>query len=269
MPRRKLNKARARVSTRSSKIIGRKIFRYVRVTSTQDKAKKFAERGIPEGTVIIAETQTHGKGRLGRRWVSPRGGIWLSVILRPEIIPMEVPKITMICSLAVAKAIAELTRLEVKVKWPNDVLIRLITRIGFKKVCGVLTEMVSGVSQVNYVITGLGINVNNRIPSTLRAMATSLKNVIGHDLPKHKLLTKVLEKFDKYYLDFRKQGMTPILKEYRSMSAVLGKEVKIECPDGIIEGKALGIDEYGALIVKTEDGKKRVVVGDLTILSKI
>jgi BirA family biotin operon repressor/biotin-[acetyl-CoA-carboxylase] ligase len=241
----------------------------VNVTSTQDKAKKFAERGIPEGTVIIAEAQSQGKGRLGRRWVSPRGGLWLSVILRPEIIPMEVPKITMIGSLSVAKAIAELTRLEVKVKWPNDVLIRLITGTELKKVCGVLSEMVSGVSQVNYVITGLGINVNNRIPSTLRAMATSLKDVIGHDLPKHKLLTKVLEKFDRYYLDFRKQGMAGIIKEYKGMSAVLGKEVKIEYPDGIIEGKAFGIDEYGALIVKTEEGKKRVVAGDVTILSRI
>jgi BirA family biotin operon repressor/biotin-[acetyl-CoA-carboxylase] ligase len=182
---------------------------------------------------------------------------------------MEVPKITMIGSLAVAKAIAELTRLEVKVKWPNDVLIRLITGIGFKKVCGVLSEMVSRVSQVNYVITGLGINVNNRIPATLRAMATSLKDVIGHDLPKHKLLIRVLEKFDKYYLDFRKQRMTRIIKEYKDMSAVLGKEVKIECPDRIIEGKALDIDEYGALIVETQNGKKRIVAGDVTILSKI
>jgi BirA family biotin operon repressor/biotin-[acetyl-CoA-carboxylase] ligase len=259
----------AQVSARVSRIIGRKIFHYVRVTSTQDKAKKLAEKGVREGTVIIAETQTHGKGRLGRRWVSPRGGIWLSVILRPEITPMEVPKITMIGSLAVAKAIAELTRLEVKVKWPNDVLIRLITGIGFKKVCGVLSEMVSRVSQVNYVITGLGINVNNRIPSTLRAMATSLKDVIGHDLPKQKLLRKVLEKFDKYYSDFRKQRMTRIIKEYKDMSAVLGKEVKIECPDRIIEGKALDIDEYGALIVETQNGKKRVVAGDMTMLSKI
>lgn len=264
-----MKKVGARISGRSSRIIGRKIFRYVRVTSTQDKAKKFAQKGLAEGTVVIAEIQTQGKGRLGRRWVSPKGGIWISVILRPEITPMEVPKITMIGSLAVAKAIAELTRIEVKLKWPNDVLIRHIPGIEFKKVCGVLTEMVSGVSQVNYVITGLGINVNNRIPSPLRANATSLKDIIGCNLPRQKLLKKVLERFDRYYSDFRKQGMGPILKECKGMSAVLDKEVKIECPDGIIEGKALDIDEYGALIVETEDGKKRVVAGDVTILSKI
>ncbi len=264
-----MKKVGAGVSFRSSRIIGRKIFRYVRVTSTQDKAKKFARRGLAEGTVITAETQTQGKGRLGRRWVSPKGGIWLSVILRPEITPMEVPKMTMIGSLAVAKAIAELTRMEVKLKWPNDVLIRPIPGIEFKKVCGVLTEMVSEVSQVNYVITGLGINVNNRIPPTLRATAISLKEAIGRNLPKQKLLRKVLEKFDKYYLDFRKQGMGPILKECKGISAVLDKEVKIECADRIIEGKALDIDEYGALIVETEDGKKRVVAGDVTILSKV
>ncbi|HUW23211.1 MAG TPA: biotin--[acetyl-CoA-carboxylase] ligase [bacterium] len=264
-----MKKAGTRVSFRSSRIIGRKIFRYVRITSTQDKAKKFAQKGLAEGTVVIAEIQTQGKGRLGRRWVSPKGGIWLSVILRPEITPMEVPKTTMIGSLAVAKAIAELTRIEVKLKWPNDVLIRHIPGIEFKKVCGVLTEMVSGVSQVNYVITGLGINVNNRIPPPLRANATSLKDVIGRNLPKQKLLRKVLENFDKYYWNFKRQGMGPILKECKRMSAVLDKEVKIECADGIIEGKALDIDEYGALIVETEDGRKRVVAGDVTILSKM
>ena len=263
-----MKKAGARVSFRSSRIIGRKIFRYVRVTSTQDKAKKFAQKGLAEGTVVIAEIQTQGKGRLGRRWVSPKGGIWLSVILRPEITPMEVPKITMIGSLAVAKAIAELTRIEVKLKWPNDVLIRTFSGIEFKKVCGVLTEMVSGVSQVNYVITGLGINVNNRISPALRATAISLKETIGRNLPKQELLRKVLEKFDKYYLDFRKQGMGPIIKEYKGMSAVLDKEVKIECADEIVEGKALDIDEYGALIVETEKGKKRVVAGDVTIVKR-
>jgi len=264
-----VKKVGVRISVRSSRIIGKKIFRYVRVTSTQDKAKKFARKGLAEGTVIIAETQTQGKGRLGRRWVSPKGGIWLSVILRPEITPMEVPKITVIGSLAVAKAIAELTRREVNLKWPNDILIRTLPGIEFKKVCGILTEMVSEVSQVNYVITGLGINVNNRIPPILRANAISLKEAIGRNLPKQKLLRKVLEKFDKYYLDFRKQGMGPILKECKGMSAVLGREVKIECADKIIEGKALDIDEYGALIVETEDGKKRVVAGDVTILSKV
>lgn len=263
-----MKKAGASVSFRSSRIIGRKIFRYVRVTSTQDKAKKFAQKGLAEGTVVIAEIQTQGKGRLGRRWVSPKGGIWLSVILRPEITPMEVPKLTIIGSLAVAKAIAELTRMEVKLKWPNDVLLGTIPGIEFKKVCGVLTEMVSGVSQVNYVITGLGINVNNRIPPALRATAISLKDVIGRNLPRQKLLRKVLENFDKYYLDFRKQGIGPILKEYKGISAVLDKQVKIECPDRIIEGKALDIDEYGALIVETEDGRKRVVAGDVTIVKR-
>lgn len=259
----------ARSSFRTSRIIGRKVFSYLRVTSTQDKARKFAQKGLPDGTVIIAETQTQGKGRLGRRWVSPRGGIWLSIILRPEIAPMEAPKITMIGSLAVAKAIAELTRMEVKFKWPNDVLIRPIAGGGFKKVCGVLTEMVSGGGPVNYIIIGLGINVNNRIPATLRAKSISLKDVIGRNLPKQKLLRKVLEKFDKYYSDFGKQGVGRILKEYKGMSAVLGKEVNIECPDKIIEGKALDIDEYGALIVQTDDGRKRVIAGDVTIVSKI
>jgi BirA family biotin operon repressor/biotin-[acetyl-CoA-carboxylase] ligase len=252
-----------------SRIIGRKIFHYVRITSTQDRAKKLAKKGGVEGTVIIAETQTQGKGRLGRRWVSPRGGIWVSILLRPEITPMEVPKITMIGSLAVAKAIAELTGLEVKLKWPNDVLVRTLPGSEFKKVCGVLTEMVSEVKRVNCVITGLGINVNNRIPASLRAKAISLKDITGRNLSRRKILTEVLGKFDKYYLDFRKQGMARILREYKGMSAVLNRKVKIECPGRIIEGKALNIDGYGALIVETDKGRERVVAGDVTILSKI
>jgi len=263
-----VKKVGARISGRSSRIIGRKIFRYVRVTSTQDKAKKFAQKGLAEGTVVIAEIQTQGKGRLGRKWVSPKGGIWLSVILRPEITPMEVPKTTMIGSLAVAKAIAELFRLEVKLKWPNDVLIRHIPGIEFKKVCGVLTEAVSGIGRVNYVITGLGINVNNRIPPALRDAAISLKEATGRNLSRQKLLRKVLEEFDKYYWDFKRQGMGPILKECKALSAVLDREVRIECADEIVEGKALDIDEYGALVVETEEGKKRVVAGDVTIVKR-
>ena len=263
-----MKKAGARISGRSSQIIGRKIFRYIRVNSTQDKAKKFAKKGLAEGTAIIAEIQTQGKGRLGRRWVSPKGGIWVSIILRPEITSMEMPKITMIGGLAVAKAIAELTTLEVKLKWPNDVLVRPFSGIEFKKVCGALTEMVSGFSQVNYVIAGLGINVNNCIPPALRGTAISLKEAIGRSLPREKLLRKVLEKFDKYYLDFKKLGMDPILKECKRISAVLDKEVKIECVDEVIEGKALDMDEYGALIVETDEGRKRVVAGDVTIVKR-
>jgi len=253
----------------SSGIIGRKIFRYMRVTSTQDRAKRLAEKGVAEGTAVISETQSQGKGRLGRRWVSPKGGIWLSVILRPQLVQMEVPKITIIASLAVAEAIAELTGLEVKLKWPNDVLIHPISGIEFKKVCGVLTEMVSRVSRVNYIVVGIGINVNNRISSNLRPRATSLKEVIGRDLSVERLLKKVLEKFDKYYFGFKKGKMAPILREYKDRSAVLGREVNVELPDGVIRGKAIDIDEYGALIVKTEEGRRRVVAGDVAIISKI
>ena len=260
-----MKKAGARISGRSSRIIGKKIFSYARITSTQDKAKRLAQKGFAEGTAIIAEIQTQGKGRLGRRWVSPKGGIWLSVILRPEVTPVETPKLTMIGSLSVAKAIAELFRLEVKLKWPNDVLVRTFSGIGFKKVCGVLTEAVSVIGRVNYVITGLGINVNNRIPPALQGAAISLKEVMGRSLPRQKLLRKVLEEFDKYYWDFKKRGMDPILKECKRISAVLDKKVKIECAEEIIEGKALDIDEYGALIVETEDGRKRVVAGDVSI----
>jgi len=250
-------------------IIGREIFRYKRLTSTQDKAKEFARRGLAEGTVVIAEAQTRGKGRLGRKWISPKGGIWLSAILRPQIAPTEAPKITIVGSLAVARAIREITGLEVRLKWPNDVLVRAAPDAAFKKVCGVLTEMVSGAGKVRHIVTGLGINVNNRIPPSLRAKAISLKEATGVELPQDKLLVKVLEELDKYYFNLKKKGIVPILREYKDVSAVLGREVKIECANRTIKGRALDIDECGALILETQEGRKRLVAGDVTIISKI
>lgn len=248
------------------KTIGREIFCYQKVTSTQDKAKKLAERGAPEGTVITAEIQTQGKGRLGRRWISPRGGIWVSILLRPEMAGTEAPRITIIGSLAVAEAIAEFTGKEVRLKWPNDVMISPGRGDEFRKVCGVLTETVSRFSRVDYVIVGLGINVNNRIPVSLRDKAISLKDALGYGLRKKKLLIEVLKKFDSYYSDLRRKWVIGILRKYRDMSSVLGKEVRIECPEGTVVGKALEIDPYGALILGTKSGKKRVVAGDVMIL---
>jgi len=255
--------------SRAAGIIGSKIFRYKRTTSTQDKAKEFARKGLPEGTVVIAETQSRGKGRLGRRWISPKGGIWLSVILRPEIAPAEAPKITILGSLAVARAIREITGLEVRLKWPNDVLVRAAPGAELKKVCGVLTEMVSGAGKVRYTVTGLGINVNNRIPLSLRDKAISLKEAVGKELPRDRLLLKVLEEFDNCYLGLKKKGINPILREYKDMSAVLSREVKVECADRIIKGKALDIDGSGALIIATQNGKRRIVAGDVTVLSEL
>jgi len=255
--------------SRAPGIIGTKKFRYKSTASTQDKAKEFARRGLPEGTVVIAETQTRGKGRLGRRWISPKGGIWLSVILRPQIAPAEAPKITVVGSLAVARAIREITGLEVRLKWPNDVLVGAAPGAELKKVCGVLTEMASRAGKVRHIVTGLGINVNNRIPPSLRDSAISLKEATGAELPEDKLLMKVLEELDKYYLNLKKKGIVPILREYKDMSAVLSREVKIECANRIIKGRVLDIDECGALIIATQNGKKRIVAGDVTILSKI
>jgi len=257
------------ISFPTSGIIGSKIFHYKRTTSTQDRAKELVRRGLPEGTVVIAEAQTRGKGRLGRRWISPKGGIWLSVILRPQIVPAEAPKITILGSLAVARAIREITGLEVRLKWPNDVLVRAAPDDEFKKVCGVLTEMVAGAGKVRHIVTGLGINVNNRIPRSLQDRAISLKEAMGVEIPGDRLLAKVLEEFDNRYLALRKKGIIPLLNEYKDMSAVLSREVKIECANRIIEGTALDIDECGALIIATQNGKKRIVAGDVTILSKI
>ncbi|PIU42344.1 MAG: biotin--[acetyl-CoA-carboxylase] ligase [Candidatus Omnitrophica bacterium CG07_land_8_20_14_0_80_42_15] len=245
----------------NTKIIGKRIFSYASVDSTNAIAYKFAEDGFEEGTVVVAEAQTKGKGRLGRTWISPKeAGIYFSFILRPDILPSEVSKITLLSAVAVTKAIREVSGLNAVIRWPNDVL------IDNKKVCGILTEMKAEQDKIDFMIIGIGINVNTQ-KADLPEEATSLKEEIGGDVQRIMLAKAVLEHFEHYYVLCMKKGFEPIINEWHKFSAMLGSRVKVICHDKEIQGQVQDIDESGALVIRLDNGlMERIFTGDVRFL---
>jgi len=176
--------------------IGQEIYHFAEVTSTNDVAKELAIKGAKEGTIVIAETQSRGRGRRGRKWISPEGGIWFSIILRLKIDPEDIFRLTLMAAAVVAKVINDMFTLKAEVKWPNDVM------IGGKKVCGVLTEMVTKGGIVDFVVVGVGINANIDVDSfsePLRKFLTSLKEELKEDIDRERLLRALLEELEKRY----------------------------------------------------------------------
>ncbi len=248
----------------STKILGKEIHHFKEVESTNDVAKDLAIRGAPEGTIVVAEVQMRGRGRLDRGWFSPPGGIWISLILRPSMSPADIPKITLMTSVAVAKAISEVTGLGVKIKWPNDIL------LDGKKVAGILTEMGAEADRLNFVVVGIGINANVDIdifPPDIEPHATSVKRALGENVDRLKLLRCLLERLERKYIRLQEGKFKGILNEWKGLCTTLGSQVKISTVDGEIQGKATGVDEHGALILKLASGKtKTIYAGDVTIL---
>lgn len=250
-----------------TKNLGRNILFCHEVDSTNDWAKEVAMYGAHEGTVLIAETQAKGRGRLGREWISPTGGLWFSLILRPKLIPAEAVKLTFVAGLAVAKVLREMFDLKVWTKWPNDVL------VDGRKICGILTEMSTTGETVNFVVVGVGINVNfyveNFFPEELKRVATSLENELGRKVQLEELFRILLEKMEALYEQFTKEGLDPILEEWKKYADFLGRKVEIITQNEKLSGLALDIDREGALVLKLEDGtSKRVFVGDVSLRTK-
>ena len=256
----RLQKIKEKLQTR---FIGKTIHCFSEVASTNDLAKEMAAIGAKEGTVIIAETQTSGKGRLGRKWTSPKGGIWLSTILRPKLSAKDIPKITLMTSLAVAKAISQLFNLKTEVKWPNDVLINA------KKVCGILTEANTRGDITNFVVVGIGINANIEyasLPKQVRKNATSLKHELKREIDREQFLRVLLEKMEHYYVMLINGKFNPVLKEWKSLCGFLGSYVEVTSWEEKIEGWAIDVDENGALIIKLHDGTlRKVLSGDVSL----
>jgi BirA family biotin operon repressor/biotin-[acetyl-CoA-carboxylase] ligase len=266
-----------------TKILGKKIYHFREIGSTNDFAIELARKGIKEEAIVIAEIQTKGKGRLGREWSSPFGGLWISIILKPAILPTQAPRMTVIAALGVAKTIRKLYFLDAFIKWPNDVLIRSkagIIRTNermrkkeyrvFKKVCGILTEMGAEQDTVNYVVIGIGANLNvdiKKFPMEFRKDATSVEKELGRRIDRVEFTRRMLEEIENLYLLFKRRGFTPILKEWKKISATLGKRVRAVSGKRIIEGRAIDIDSHGALIIKTKKGKEeKILAGDVTLL---
>lgn len=239
-----------------TKVLGKEIIYFKEIRSTQTEAKKLAKQGSPEGTMVIAEKQKKGKGRLERRWYSPEGGLWFSLILRPKIAPSFVYQLTLLTSLAIAETIGRTTPPlkfeDIKIKWPNDVLIRKDEK--FKKVCGILTETSVSKGYPEWVVTGIGININNPIPKSLEDKAISLAE-IGKYIDREKILLTLLPVLEKKYLSFQKQGFEPFSDDYRQRSFILGKQVSINTGSEKINGFVKDIDFEGKLILQLRDSE--------------
>ena len=250
-----------------TKTIGCRIICHEEIDSTNNAAKRLAREGAAEGTVVVAESQTGGKGRLERQFFSPKGkGIWFSVVLRPKFLPQEAPKCTLLAAVAVARAMTEFG-LKPGIKWPNDLL------YDNKKLVGILTEMSAEMDGINYIVIGTGINVNiapEEFPEELRSVATSLSQMKGANLPRVKFFQAVLRALDDLYAKVQAEGFAPVLKEWRQYSITLGQEGKvIGVRDGeVYYGKAVDIDDEGALLVDTAAGRQRVLAGDVSIRPK-
>ncbi|KEI11561.1 biotin--acetyl-CoA-carboxylase ligase [Clostridium novyi B str. ATCC 27606] len=244
--------------------IGKNIMYFNTIDSTNNKAKELGAKGILEGTVVISEEQTGGRGRLGRQWVSPKfKGIWMSVILRPNIEPMEASKITQIAAAAVCSVIKELG-IDVYIKWPNDIV------LNNKKICGILTEMSGEINKINYIVLGIGINVNideEDLPEYIKDIATSIKIETGLNIQRKELIAKIFNKFEILYDEFINEGtIKKSIEICKGNSALLGKEVKIIRKSTEVFAKALTIAEDGELIVEYNDGKvEKIVSGEVSI----
>ncbi|NPV70745.1 MAG: biotin--[acetyl-CoA-carboxylase] ligase [Firmicutes bacterium] len=249
-----------------TKVIGTKVRYLTSAASTNDCAKEMARQGAPEGTVVVAEEQTGGRGRMGRPWASPPGGgLWFSVILRPALTPPQAPRLTLVAAVAVARAIRHTTGLEAGIKWPNDII------VGGRKVCGILTEMVAEIDRVEFVVLGIGLNVNlgrKGLPQDLRDCATSLDIELGRRLDRAAVFRSILREFESWYMRYLQDGPVPALSEWRQLSITLGERVRVVGQGESFEGTATGIDEDGALIVKPDGGpERRVLSGDVSLRS--
>lgn len=227
------------------------------IDSTNNEVKRLAEDGAAHGTLVISEIQEKGKGRRGRSWSSPKGeGIWMSLLLRPDFPPMQASMMTLLGAMAVADAIKRVTGLSAGIKWPNDIV------VGGKKVCGILTEMSAEIDYINYVVIGIGINVNNGadFPEEIKKVATSIFLETGEKAPRAAIAAAVWEAFEGYYEKFVTAGNLSLIREaYEGMLLNLNQAVCVLDPLGMWKGTARGIDETGRLLVEDEEGTLRAV----------
>lgn len=241
----------------NTKRIGRKVIYFQEIDSTNEYAKKIALHE-DEGTIIIADTQKRGYGRKFRTWESPKGGLWMSVILKPKTAPENIAKIIFLGAIAVVETL-ERFGVEARIKWPNDIL------VNEKKICGILAEGSFSEKEVYHVTLGIGLNVNNPIPEELLSTSTSISKVLGVQIPIEEIFKILVERLEYWYEEFLRGNDGKILQKWRE-KAILNREVKVIREEGEIRGKALGIDERGALILELKDGRKeKILYGDVSL----
>ncbi|HDZ91704.1 MAG: biotin--[acetyl-CoA-carboxylase] ligase [Deltaproteobacteria bacterium] len=244
-----------------TEVFGRGEIVYFRETdSTNARARELADQGAPEGTLVVAESQTKGRGRKGRSWFSPPGtGIYASLILRPDLSPDEAPRITFVTAISAAEALLSLTLLDVAIKWPNDILIKE------KKVAGILTEISAEMDVIDYMVVGLGMNVNNpHLPHDIAERATSVLMETGGEFQRVKILREYLRRQERYYQVLRESGFGPVLGRWKELTNTIGKRVMVEMIDRRYTGVVTGVDPDGVLILQEEGGQvRRILSGDV------
>lgn len=228
------------------------------VASTQEEAKRLAEEGAPEGTAVLAEEQTGGRGRQGKKWHSPFGkGVWMSVILRPEMPLMATPHLTLMAGVAVCRAIRRVSGVEAGIKWPNDLL------AGNRKICGILVESSLRENKLAYCIAGIGISVNlteEDYPDFLNGVGTSLLIERGGDpVDRSVIAGVVLSELESLYAFYLEHGFSAVARLWEALSVTIGRQVARETPQGRVEGIATGLDDNGGLLVMNRCGEIETV----------
>jgi len=252
----------------AGKCFGHQLYYFTETGSTNDEAFSLGLAGAPQGTVVIADSQTKGKGRMQRLWHSPKNSnIYTSVILRPPVQPSKASQIPIAAGVAVAEVLETYCPDKVRLKWPNDVL------IDGKKVCGILAQMKTYANAVDFVVLGIGINVNlsrEQFPRDIQEIATSLAVETGREISRLELIISLYENLEKCYKKLLQKGFGPIKEKWLELAPMIGRTVQVTFKDETLEGKATGLDDDGSLILLTEGAKEiKVSAGDATIIKRV
>mgnify|MGYP000520777977 FL=1 len=243
--------------------VAKEVLYFDTIDSTNTKAQELAEKGYPSGTLVVADKQESGKGRRGRSWVSPSGtGIFMTLMIKPDINPNNASMLTLVAALAVAKAITSVTGEEAMIKWPNDIV------VNSKKVCGILTEMNAQFDYINHIVVGIGINVHNEsFPEEISQMASSLMiEAGGKRFHRAQIIAETMSYFEQYYDTFLKtQDLSALVREYDELLVNRNKSVRVLDPKEPFDGKAMGITPKGELIVDTWESRKLVSSGEVSV----
>ena len=243
--------------------VAKEVLYFDTIDSTNTKAQELAEKGYPSGTLVVADKQESGKGRRGRSWVSPSGtGIFMTLMIKPDINPNNASMLTLVAALAVTKAITSVTGEEAMIKWPNDIM------VNGKKVCGILTEMNAQFDYINHIVVGIGINVHNEsFPEEISQMASSLMiEAGGKRFHRAQIIAEAMSYFEQYYDTFLKtQDLSALVREYDKLLVNRNKSVRVLDPKEPFDGKAMGITPKGELIVDTWESRKLVSSGEVSV----
>jgi BirA family biotin operon repressor/biotin-[acetyl-CoA-carboxylase] ligase len=248
-----------------ARLVGAEVHSFHRIASTNDHALALARAGCPDGTVVVADAQWGGRGRMGRRWHSPPGsGLWVSVVLRPRLSASGTQALTFLGAVAAAHAVRALHRLRVSLKWPNDIY------LADRKMGGVLTEVSAEADLIQYAVIGVGLNVNvaaKAFPEELREIATSVSAQVGDEVARLPLLRRLLEEIDARYASLQRHGAGPLVDEARTLTPMIGRIIRVQHLSQAREGTVVGLDTDGALLLRSAAGTvERLLAGDVSIL---